>query len=171
MTDALQTIMNRRSVRSFTGAPVPKDKLVAALQAAMAAPSGRNLKPWHFLVVTEPAAIHALCQAHPHATFGTKAGAVVLPFGRKAEHKWFDQDMAAATENLLIAVANLGLGATWCGMDDARQPTVRNLVGLPEDEFVFALIPIGVPVETPPARTQYDASRVYWETYSARTSA
>lgn len=165
MTDVLQAIQNRRSVRSFTGAPVPRDKILAALAAAMAAPSARNLRPWSFLVVTERPAIQALCREHPYAGFGAEAGAVVLPFGLKRDHRWFDQDMAAATENLLIALAELGLGATWCGMDDGRQPGIRSLVGLPEEQFVFALIPVGVPAASPPPRTQFETSRVHWERY------
>jgi nitroreductase len=165
MTDALQAIQRRRSVRKFTGAPVSHEKIVAALEAAMAAPSARNLRPWSFLVATERPRVAALCQAHPHAGFGANAGAVILPFGSKGSYKWFDQDMAAATENLLIAIADLGLGATWCGMDDERQAAIRALVDLPEDQFVFALIPVGVPAEVPAARTQFEASRVHWERF------
>ncbi len=165
MTDALHAIQKRRSVRRFTGAPVPRETLLAALEAAMAAPSARNLKPWSFLVVTEKPAIQAICRAHPYAGFGADAGAVVLPFGSKRDSKWFDQDMAAATENLLIAIADLGLGATWCGMDDERQSAIRALVGLPLDQFAFALIPVGVPVEPPVPRTQFEASRVHWEQF------
>lgn len=165
MSDVLNAIQKRRSVRKFTGAPVSREKILSALEAAMAAPSGRNLRPWSFLVVTERANIESVCRAHPHAGFGVDASAVVLPFGSKSASKWFDQDMAAATENLLIAVSGLELGATWCGMDEARQEVVRSLVGLPDDQFIFALIPIGVPAETPPARTQFEASRVHWERY------
>jgi nitroreductase len=165
MSEALKVIQRRRSVRKFTGTPVPREKIVAALEAAMAAPSARNLRPWSFLVATERPKIAALCQAHPYAGFGVDAGAVILPFGSKGNHKWFDQDMAAATENLLIAVADLGLGATWCGMDDERQAAIRALVDLPEDQFVFALIPVGVPAEVPAPRTQFEVSRVHWERF------
>ena len=165
MDESLQVITKRRSIRKFTGAPVPREKLVTALKAAMAAPSGMNRQPWSFLVVTKRETVGALCQAQGHASFGADAGAVILPFGAKEGQKWFDQDMAAATENLLIALANLGLGATWCGMDEARQGGIRPLVGLPEEQFVFALIPVGVPGEEKPARTQYDETRIHWETY------
>ena len=168
MDDCLQVIMRRRSIRKFTGEPVPKEKIVTALKAAMAAPSGMNRQPWSFLVVTKKETIAELCRAHSHAGFGVDAGAAVLPFGSKEGQKWFDQDMAAATENLLIALANLGLGATWCGMDEDRQHGIRPLVGLPDDQFVFALIPVGMPAEEKPPRTQYDESRVHWNAYRAR---
>jgi nitroreductase len=167
MTQVLDHIMARRSIRRFTGGPVPKEKLIIALQAAMSAPSANNRQPWNFLVTTKREAVATLCQAHPYAGFGVDAGAVILPFGKKAGARWFDQDMAAATENLLIALAGLGLGATWCGMDDARQAEVRTLVGLPEDEHVFALIPVGIPAEEKAPRTQYEESRVHWEAYGS----
>jgi len=165
--DILSVLTRRRSVRAFTGASVDVELLNTALKAAMAAPSANNVRPWQFVVVTEKARVEALCRVHPYAAFGANAGAVVLPFGKKTEHRWFDQDMAAATENLLVAVANLGLGATWCGMDDSYQQDIRALVGLPEGEYVFALIPVGVPAEEKPSRTQYEVSRVHWERYVA----
>ena len=161
----LQFIIRRRSVRDFTGEPVDRAKLEIALKAAMAAPSARNSKPWHFLVVTDPNRVKAVCSAHPYAKFGDKAGAVILPFGRKIGHRWFDQDMGAATENLLLALANLGLGATWCGMSDERQAAVRSVVEIPDDLYLFALIPVGVPAERVEARTQYEAKRVHWEAF------
>lgn len=163
--NALDMITRRRSIRAFTGAPIDREKIEIALKAAMAAPSANNARPWNFVVVTEEATVQALCKAHPYAGFGVNAGAVILPFGRKDGYKWFDQDMAAATENLLVALANLGLGATWCGIDADRDLAIRPLVGLPEDQFAFALIPVGIPAEEKPPRTQYEESRVHWERY------
>ncbi len=163
--EILAFFTKRRSIRKFTGAPVPREVLVTALKAAMAAPSANNSKPWQFIVITEGERRKSLCFAHPYADFGVDAGAVVIPFGKKEKYKWFEQDMSAATENLLLAVANLGLGATWCGMDDAKQDLIRPLVGIPDDLYAFALIPIGVPAEEKPPRTQYEESRVHWESY------
>ena len=163
--DVLQYVTARRSVRNFTGEPVGRDKLEIALKAAMAAPSANNARPWEFLVVTEREKIQAVCEVHPYAKFGANAGAVVLPFGKKEGYPWFDQDMGAATENLLLALANLGLGATWCGMNDERQEAVRRLVEIPEGLYIFAVIPVGVPSEDVAPRTQYESKRVHWERF------
>ncbi len=167
MNDALHWITRRRSIRQFTGDPVPREKITAALQAAMTAPSARNLQPWNFVVVTDRETRAALAKAHPYAGFAVDAGAIVVPFGKKKGAMSFDQDMAAATENLLIAVAGLGLGATWCGLDDTLQDRVRALLGVPDDFHLFALIPVGVPAEEKPARTQYDETKVHWDKYKA----
>ena len=163
--EVLQFITKRRSVREFTGESVERAKLEIALKAAMSAPSANNAKPWQFVVVTDLEKARAVCAAHPYAKFGANAGAVVLPFGKKESYRWFDQDMGAATENLLLALANLGLGATWCGMRDEPQEAIRTIVGIPADLHVFALIPVGVPSEDVQSRTQYEAERVHWEAY------
>jgi nitroreductase len=47
-------IARRRTVREFSDRPVPRDILETALQAAGTAPSGANLQPWHFVVVSGP---------------------------------------------------------------------------------------------------------------------
>jgi len=45
----------RRTVREFSDRPVPRDIIEYALRAAGTAPSGANLQPWHFVVVSDPA--------------------------------------------------------------------------------------------------------------------
>jgi nitroreductase len=48
----LATMQRRRTVRQFSERPVPIDIVEAALAAAGTAPSGANLQPWHFVVVS-----------------------------------------------------------------------------------------------------------------------
>jgi nitroreductase len=42
----------RRTVREFSDRPVPRDIIETALEAASTAPSGANLQPWHFVVIS-----------------------------------------------------------------------------------------------------------------------
>lgn len=166
--EVLAFFMRRRSVRRFTGEPVPREKLELLLKAAMSAPSARNRQPWEFLVLTEREKIREVCLAHPYARFGVDAGAVILPLGKPQGNPYFFQDLAAAVENLLLAAANLGLGATWCGMDEKRQENLRPILGIPEDYWIFAVIPVGIPAERPEPRTQYDPAKVHWERFGNR---
>jgi nitroreductase len=48
-------IRRRRTVREFSDRPVPREVVEDCLRAAGTAPSGANLQPWHFVVVTDPA--------------------------------------------------------------------------------------------------------------------
>ena len=54
MQDAFMEILKkRRSVRKYKNEAIPKEKLEMILQAGLISPSGRNRKPWEFVVVEE----------------------------------------------------------------------------------------------------------------------
>jgi nitroreductase len=75
------------------------------------------------------------------------------------------QDCSAATENILIAVAALGLGAVWLGCHPRpeRVDAIRKILDIPVHVGVLSLISIGHPAEEKEPRTQYDESRVHRE--------
>jgi len=54
LADFYQDVRRRRTVREFSSRPVPRDIIEDALRAAGTAPSGANLQPWHFVVVSGP---------------------------------------------------------------------------------------------------------------------
>jgi nitroreductase len=58
--DALETIRKRRSVREFSGDPLPKQALLKIIEAVRWAPSGYNRQPWGFIVVKEKSMINRL---------------------------------------------------------------------------------------------------------------
>jgi nitroreductase len=51
----LADVQRRRTVRDFAARPLPQDIIETCLQAAGTAPSGANLQPWHFVLVSDPA--------------------------------------------------------------------------------------------------------------------
>ena len=54
LQDFYADVNRRRTVREFSDRPVPRDIIETALKAANTAPSGANLQPWHFAVVSGP---------------------------------------------------------------------------------------------------------------------
>lgn len=48
-------MLRRRTVRYFSDRPVPREIIEDCLTVAGSAPSGANLQPWHFVVVSNPA--------------------------------------------------------------------------------------------------------------------
>ena len=52
LKDFYADVQRRRTVREFSDRPVPRDIIETALMAASTAPSGANLQPWHFVVVS-----------------------------------------------------------------------------------------------------------------------
>lgn len=70
--ELINTILARRSIRKYTTQPVDKNDIQTMLEAAMAAPSASNLKPWHFIVITNRQKLDKLAQIHPHGKMLTK---------------------------------------------------------------------------------------------------
>ena len=54
LNEFYEDINRRRTVREFSDKPVPRDIIETALKVANTAPSGANLQPWHFVVVSGP---------------------------------------------------------------------------------------------------------------------
>ena len=47
-------LRRRRTVRHYSGEPVPQEVIEACIEAAGTAPNGANRQPWHFVVVRDP---------------------------------------------------------------------------------------------------------------------
>jgi nitroreductase len=161
--DLIETIFSRRSIRKYTGEPVSAGEIKTLLEAAMAAPSASNLKPWHFVVVTQRETLDALADAHPHGKMLAQAPLCIAVCGDPDLSRYWVQDCSAATENLLLAVAALSLGAVWLGVHprDDRIGFTRQILGISENIFPLNLISIGHPAEEKEPRTQYDEARVH----------
>jgi nitroreductase len=168
MNEILETIFKRRSIRKFTEQPVEREKLELLLQAAMAAPTATNGQPWEYVVLTEQEVLEQLRKALPFAKMVAPAAICVLGSTRmqksKAGLKFWVQDCAAATENILLAAVSLGLGAVWIGVHPVNMfiRSVEDILHLPEGVQPFNLIMIGYPAEEKEARTQYEDARVHW---------
>jgi nitroreductase len=167
----IDIIFKRRSIRKYTEQPVEPEKLDLLMQAAMAAPSAMNCKPWEFVVVTDP---EKLAQFRKRLIFGDRnAPAAIVVCGNPrlsanpSARLFWQQDCSAATENILVAAAGLGLGTVWCGVHPVADfvRVVRDVAGIPKHVTPLALIYVGYPAEEKPARTQYDASRVHHDVY------
>ena len=61
--DALKAIKIRRSIRNYTGAPVPLEDLEKIIDARRLAASGSNLQPWDFVIITNKSTIKQLSKA------------------------------------------------------------------------------------------------------------
>jgi nitroreductase len=164
----IDNLFSRRSIRAFTAETVSPAQVEMLLEAAMAAPSAANRKPWHFVVVTDAGVRAKLAEVHPYAQMVLQSPLAIVPCGEPAlsipdRQDYWVQDLAAATENILLAATGMGLGAVWCGVHPVpeRVRDVRGVLGISEGVIPFALIAVGHPAEAKEARTQYDPGRVH----------
>lgn len=164
--ELFEAIRTRRSIRRFSDKPVAEELLEKALDAAMMAPSAGNGQPWHFVVVTDRALLDKVPEIHPYATMCREAPTGVLVCGDTSVEKYpgnWPVDCAAATQNLLLAVHALGLGAVWTGIypGEERCEAFRKLFGIPTHVVPLAFVPIGYPAETREQESRYKPDRVH----------
>ena len=178
---ALDVIMARTSIRSFTGEPVAKEQLETLLKAGMAAPTAMNVQPWRFVVVTDKDKIASVFGAGPRSEMFTTAGAVIVvcgqttfmmkPFGQpdapatEQPNIFWYEDCSAAAENILLAATAQGLGAVWTAGYPAEEriAPIAAALGIPADVVPLCIIPVGIPAETPAPKDKWKPENIHWE--------
>lgn len=170
MTEILDYIYKRRSIRKFTEEPVDKATLELLLKAGMAAPSAMNRQPWEFVVLTQKETLDRVRAKLPFAHHNATAAIVVCghPGMIKAVGgEFWVQDCSAAAQNILLAAAGMGLGGVWIGVEPVPPfiKRVREICGLPKDVNPLGIMMLGHPAEEKPPHTKYDPAKVHWEKY------
>jgi len=160
--DALEAIRKRRTVRSFTGAAIPRADLETIVDAGRLAASGYNRQPWDFIVVTDRGMIEQLKIA---AQWMEKAGAIIAVVLDPATKYWLE-DGSAAVQNMLLAATALGYGSCWLeGYTLPLESQFKALLGVPDDKRLLTLVPIGVAVEWPTKEKKPMEQVLHWEKY------
>ena len=145
---ALDVIMSRYSVRSYTGEKVSAEQIETLLKAGMAAPSGMNQQPWRFVVVDDPDVMDSMTPWG--ADTWKAAGTVIVVCGKTTmgenndENPLWQADCAAVTENILLAAKALNLGAVWNACYPFFQDQTRTALGIPEDVTPYSIVPVGI---------------------------
>jgi nitroreductase len=163
--DALEALKTRRSVRKYEKSPVPRALLEEIVDGARMAATARNVQPWAFVVVTEPARLKALAEATGvNGPFIADAGACVVVLCQ--DTKYFLEDGSAAVQNVLVAARARWLGSCWIAGD--KKPYAEEVcrrVGAPESHRLIALVPVGWPAEQPKPAKKPLSSVLHWERF------
>lgn len=159
----------RTSCRSFTAAPVTPETVTAILEAGCAAPSALNQQPWSFTVVSDPQRIAAVA-AHSAAVRDRLAAASGQAWVAKYDPTFIGQApvliavaadpkkiglgaylgetaahvkaASACIQNMLLAIADRGLGSLWFTMYDRQE--LAGMLGIAEGLELVGLLPVGV---------------------------
>ena len=164
--DAIEAILTRRSIRKYVKKPVSKEQIKELIKIGMSAPSAGDEQPWHFIVIDDSTILEEIPSFHNHAQMLKDAAVAILVCGdldlEKHKGMW-SQDCSAATQNILIAVNALGLGAVWLGVypREERVNSLRKLLSIPDNIVPFSLISIGYPAEKKKPSDRYSESRVH----------
>lgn len=165
----LENIHSRKSVRQYTSEPVTSEQIETLLRAAMAAPTAVNYQPWRFVVVTERAELDEIAGILPYAQMLKQATAAIVVCGETkwmggAENTYWQQDCAAATQNILLAAEALGLGAVWTGIypNPDLYPKMHDFLNLPTTIEAFCCIPVGYPAGNEQPKDKWKPENIHY---------
>ncbi len=160
--EVFDAIKTRRSIRKYKSESIPDEKLRSILEAARLAPSAGNRQPWRFVVVQDIDRKKALAEVANNQTFLIDASAIIVGIGDpEVSARWYEKDIMIALEHIVLAATAMGYGTCWIGAFDEN--AVKNLLKIPANVKVIALLPIGIPDETPAPRPRKEFSEIFFK--------
>ena len=151
-------VLERYSYRGeFESTPVPMEDLKKIVTAGIHAPSAGNMQSQRFYIVTSDDMLGKIRSIFKQKGVETAPALILLvskllKFGPDNNESPFElQDYGAAAQNVLLAIADLGYTTVWTdgqtNFSKDFQEKIRELLELPDDTTVRAVLPIGIPKE------------------------
>lgn len=171
MSELLNTILNRRSVRKYTGEEIPEEKLQAVLEAGLLAPTSMNKKPCQFYVIKDREVLKKLSKAKKFgAGFLADAAVGIAVFADSDKSDVWAEDCSVALSYMNLMAAEQGLGSCWCQIHlrssltgkDAEE-NVRKALDVPGNYRIAGILALGIPAQDvkPHTMDEIDRSKVH----------
>ena len=152
--DFFDVVKKRASYRGeFTDERIDRGALEKIVTAGLLAPSGCNCQTTSFVIVDEPKKIEQIADILGKTYIAT-AAALILAVADKTpaygSETFYKEDAAAAVENILLAIADLGYASVW--LDGVLRVSgiaekIGTLLEVPPNKKVQILLPVGRPKE------------------------
>jgi nitroreductase len=170
VNQTVNTILGRRSIRTYAPGEINPETVKVLLEAAMAAPSAMTKDPWRFVLVRDQSMLCKLKEALPGGRMLPSAAMAIVVCGDldaafEGHISYLLQDCSAAIENLLLCAHSLDLGACWVGIhpDEKSLKRVQELLSLPTRIVPVCSIALGLPGEQLESRTRYREDYIHSE--------
>lgn len=166
----MESIFNRTSVRKYKKQTLKKSEIDLILKAAFSAPSAANRQPWQFIVIENKDTLKDLSTMTPYASFLKDAAMGIVVCADKNLNDNLDycqQDLAAATENMLIEAKSLGIGSCWLGVypNEDRYLAINQYFKLPKGIVPMWMISFGYPDQEEIVKDKLDGEKIHYEKY------
>jgi nitroreductase len=169
--EVLNVIRSRRSMRAYDSRDVEEDKLVRILESGRLSPSAGNRQERRFVIVRDPRTRQMLSGAARDQKFVAEAPVVIAACSIESDYIMlcgqpaYTIDTAIAVDHMTLQAVEEGLGTCWIGAFDEKK--VKEILNIPEDVRVVALLPLGYPsaIPRPTPRKSLDEI-VKWEKWS-----
>ena len=162
----MQEIYVRRSIRKYLDKEINEEDIKKILKAGMNAPTARNLKPFEFVVVRNKETLVKLSEMKKNAYFAKDSNVTIVLLARELSDYW-QQDLGAVSENMLLEATRLGIGSCWVGItpNENYENYVRDVLCIPQDVRVFSLMTLGYPGEEKAPNDNYYPEKVHYEMF------
>ncbi len=172
--DIFDAIFTRRSIRKFTDTPISDAHIERILQAAMAAPSAHNKQPWKFIIVRDKERFAGIAERNQYAQMALHASvciAVCADTRPEDSRIFWQQDCAAAIQNMLLAARGLGIGSVWTGIypNEERAQAFSEFFALPQGVIPIGIVVCGYPDQPFKTRDTYDTGKIFYEKWDEST--
>ena len=165
--DVITSINERRSIRKFTAEPISDRMLSTILRAGLQAPSAKNKRPCHFIVVSDKQILTELARSNSNAAMleGAACGIVVCgDCNIEGMKEFLYADCAAAAQNMLLCIQGLGLAGVWCAVvsnSDWRKQIIEQLE-LPLKLEPIAVVALGHPDEGKERHNRWEPEKIHY---------
>jgi len=163
-------IVKRRTIRSFEQKPIAPDLLKKITNAGRLAPSGANLQPLEFLVITEQSLLGKVFATLKWAAYIAPAGDppsdkrptayIIVLINTEIKKEKGEVDAAAAIENMILTALEEDVGTCWLGSINRQE--IRGLFSIPDNYRIDSVVAFGYPSEFPVVEVA-DNSIKYWK--------
>ncbi len=165
-----EAIYKRRTIRRYRQDPIPSDILKKLIDYARVAPMARNVQGLEFVIVENSEIKEKLFQLIKFAGSlpedqrtpepGREPTAyIIVLVNTEIKPSFFDFDVGAAVENILLGAVKYGLGSCW--MANIKVRKIKSLLEVPEQYQVKHVISLGYPDEES-FMEPYEDSYKYW---------
>lgn len=158
----LDVFLKRRSVRSYSGEPIPMEKLNQIIIAGLSSASGRGIRPWELIIVRDKQKLIEMSGCRLQGTSRMLAGAdaaVIVIAEESASDTWIE-DSSIVMSNMHLMASALGVGSCWIqgrgrtAIDgDSTEEFLQRILQYPSEYRLEAILSLGMSDEQPPART------------------
>ncbi len=159
---AMENIFSRKSVRRYSDKEIAAADVEKIVKAGMAAPTGKDKRPWHFIVLSDKAIMQSLGGKLKSPLKLANKAIVVCGDTSLSDSTWY-LDCSAATENILLAAESMGIGAVWTAVYpyEERAKIVDDAFKLPKNIKVLAIVPLGYPLGEDKPKDKFDRTRIH----------
>ena len=185
MTDLMDAIKGRRSIRKYQDKEIPEDILMQILESIRWSPSWANTQCWEVIVIRDAVVKERLQDCLGPKNPATKAmiqAPIILGicgklkvsgfYKDKADTKfgdWVMFDLGLATQNMCLTAYSLGLGTVIVGKFDHDK--AKEVLGVGPDFELVALLPLGYPAKEASAPKRRDVEEfVHYDTFKGSMS-